>query len=673
MMKSAQFTLVLSLLFIAACGSSDADLAPQGCDGPQDDRPECAASSCVDCDGDAEPEKGPLHEDPILDLTTDSREDVWSNTASPGTGSTTSTSAATSTTTTPPRAARQPSPRGRHISGERMRWHTITATAKGPDASESDVNQNPFMDYRMIVRFTAPSGRTYDVPGFYNGDGRGGDSGSTWQARLTPDEKGIWQYHISFDSGDDVGLSTDPNLGTPLSPDGENGAFSIEETDKQSPDFRAHGRILHDGTRYLTTQDGKIWLKRGTNSPENFLGYAGFDNTIDQPGGAGTSGLTNGLHEFADHISDWSPGDPDWNNGAGKGIIGALNYLGDQEVNSFYFLPCNLGGDGRETYPYTSPQDLLHFDLSKLQQWEIVFDHAQQKGLAMHVVLNETEVGNENLHDNGQLGPERMLFYKELVARFGHHLGLFWNIGEENDYGSTRQIEFAGYIDSWDVYDHPTTVHTNYDQAASQYTNLVGNEHFDMSSIQGSPGNVANTVDNWRVQSENAGRPWAMMIDEVGPAGTGLTPNNADTLAEDVLWPSFFNGGAGVEWYFGYHALPVGGDMRTEDFRTRQDMWRLQRHAHTFLAALPLRDMEPDDSLVTQGECIAQPGYTYAIYLESGGSTTLDLSAATGTWKARWFDPDNGVWLQEDVFRASNAVTLTPPQGGDIAVLVEPN
>ena len=35
--------------------------------------------------------------------------------------------------------------------------------------------------------------------------------------------------------------------------------------------------------------------------------------------------------------------------------------------------------------------------------------------------------------DAGELGPERRLYYRELIARFAHHLGFYWNVGEEND------------------------------------------------------------------------------------------------------------------------------------------------------------------------------------------------------------------------------------------------
>ena len=42
------------------------------------------------------------------------------------------------------------------------------------------------------------------------------------------------------------------------------------------------------------------------------------------------------------------------------------------------------------------------------------------------------ETENEMLLDNGEVGVERRLYYRDLIARFGHHLALNWNLGEEN-------------------------------------------------------------------------------------------------------------------------------------------------------------------------------------------------------------------------------------------------
>ena len=309
-----------------------------------------------------------------------------------------------------------------HVSGDYKKWHTLTFAFDGPSAKEEDSSPNPFLDFRLVVEITAPSGKKWTVPGFFAGDGKGAGTGNQWQARFTPDEEGDYSYSVSFRAGANVSLSTAPGDGTAQAPDATSGAFSIVATDKTAPDFRGVGRLEYVGKHYLRTQNGDVWIKGGADSPENFLGYAGFDNTVDQSGGVSTAGLNNGLHEYKPHEKDWQSGDPDWGGGKGKGIIGALNYLSSESVNSIYFLPCNLGGDGRETYPYLAPGDLTHMDISKLEQWETVFAHAEAKGIALHFVLNETESGNENLHDGGNLGNQRKLYYRELAARFGHHL-----------------------------------------------------------------------------------------------------------------------------------------------------------------------------------------------------------------------------------------------------------
>jgi hypothetical protein len=550
----------------------------------------------------------------------------------------------------------------------------LTFTFPGPESNESDESPNPFMDYRLNATFTAPSGTTYTVPGFFAGDGSGGPAGTAWQVRFRADEVGSWSYTVSFRAGDKVAVSLEPFAGSAMAPDGLSSAFIIEKTDKSAPDFRATGRIEYTGSSYFHTQDGAVWIKGGADSPENFLGYAGFDNTVDQPNGANTAGLENGVHQYKPHIGDWNPGDPDWNDGAGKGIIGALNYLGSAHVNSIYFLPCNLGGDGRETYPYVDPADLYHLDLSKLAQWEIVLAHAQTLGIALHVVLSETENGNENLHDNGTLGPQRKLFYRELVARFAHHAGLFWNIGEENDYGSTKQKEFAAYIRSQDPYDHPTTVHTHMNDVSGQYNDLLGDENFEMTSIQLTPTNADKFTENWRKKSAASGKPWVVMLDEIGPAGQGVTDKNAKTIRRQTLWPAYLSGAGGVEWYMGYHSLPLGGDMRLEDFSTRKEMWAYTWIGRLFMAELPVSEMAPKDNLlgIDDGQVFYKKGLVYAIYLPNGGQTTLNLSAENGSWEMKWYNVNTGTWGQVVTLTAGSNVSLGAPDfPGDVAALIQ--
>ena len=49
--------------------------------------------------------------------------------------------------------------------------------------------------------------------------------------------------------------------------------------------------------------------------------------------------------------------------------------------------------------------------------------------------LNEAEEANKRELDGGELGVERKLYYRELIARFAHHPALQWNLCEEFNIG----------------------------------------------------------------------------------------------------------------------------------------------------------------------------------------------------------------------------------------------
>ena len=269
------------------------------------------------------------------------------------------------------------------ISGELRQWHKVTLSQTAIASAES-ASPNPFLDYRFNVSFTAPDGRELIVPGHFAGDGSGGASGNVWQAHLAPDMSGNWEYQISFRSGSEVAVALDAAAGDAVAPfDGISGSFTVAASNKSGADFRApeHGLIKNRGNHYLSYASGKLFIKGGPDIPENMFGYDGFDNT------------PNAGHSFSAHIADWNPGDPDWNSGAGRGLIGALNFIAERGANSIYFLPMNIGGDGNDTFPTIAEFNKTRYDLSKLAQWEIAFQHAQAKGIWLHFVLAETETG----------------------------------------------------------------------------------------------------------------------------------------------------------------------------------------------------------------------------------------------------------------------------------------
>ncbi len=533
--------------------------------------------------------------------------------------------------------------------GPMKQWHTVTLTFEGPHTDET-ARPNPFRDSRLNVTFSNGA-MEYVVPGYYAADGHAGQTsqmaGNKWRVHFIPSQTGRWTYKASFRFGADIAVSDDPNAGEPISFDGASGVFTISPTDKIAPDFRGRGLLQYVGKRYLRfAHTGEYFIKGGADSPENFLAYADFDDTYDTAKleRKGEAVGEKFIHRYEPHVQDWREGDPTWKDGKGKGIIGALNYLASKGMNSVYFLPYNIdGGDGKDVWPWIGPDSRDRFDCSKLDQWEIVFTHMDRLGLMLHVVTQEQE--NDQGLDEGELGVTRKLYYRELIARFGHHLALVWNLGEENTNTDAQRRAFSKYIRDLDPYDHPIVCHTFPGQYDKVYTPLLGYEHFEGPSLQTNDTH-AQTL-KWLRESKKAGRQWFVCLDEIGPAHTGVKPDNDDYMHDDVrrnhLWGNLMAGGAGVEWYFGYRF--AHNDLNCESWRSREHMWDLTRYALEFFRShLSFTRMNPHDELTSAPDdyCLAEPGSSYAVYLPNGGTTDLDLGESAEAFRIRWFNPREG-------------------------------
>jgi len=562
------------------------------------------------------------------------------------------------------------------VSGELKKWHKITLTFAGPQTDET-AKPNPFLDYRLNVTF-ALGKKQYVVPGYYAADGNAAEtsatSGNKWRVHFVPDDVGRWTYTVSFRTGPDIALSDDPTTGSGIAFDNARGSFVIGPSDKSGSDSRSKGLLKYIGKRYLQfAETRRYFIKAGADSPENFLAYADFDDTYDtaELKRQGEASGEKFLHRYAPHVQDWQSSDPTWKNGKGKGIIGALNYLAGKGMNSVYFIPYNIdGGDGKDVWPWTNPREKLRFDCSKLDQWEIVFSHMDKLGLMLHLITQETE--NDQGLDGGELGPQRRLYYRELIARFAHHLALVWNLGEENTNTNQQRKAFCRYIKNLDPYDHPIVCHTFPGEYDKVYEPLLGYEHFDGVSLQTNDTH-AQTI-KWIDRSLAGGRAWFVCLDEIGPAHTGVMPDKDDYWHDEVrrkhLWGNLMAGGAGVEWYFGYKF--ANNDLNCEDWRSRDHLWDLTRYALEFFQQhLPLTEMSHQDELTSAQDdyCFALPGEFYAIYLPNGGTTNLNLGESSGTFSVRWYNPRAGGPLQMgsvgEVTGPGSVAIGHPPQDGD--------
>lgn len=530
--------------------------------------------------------------------------------------------------------------------GELKQWHDIVFNLGGPVASEGG-DPNPFSDYRLEISFTKGS-RTLKVPGYFAADGNahetGASEGNVWRAHFCPPETGSWDYTVSFRSGTDVAITDDEFAGSPVAIlDGITGTVDVSESDKSGRDLRGKGRLTYVGAHHLQfAGTGQWFVKAGADSPENFLAYEDFDNTPNN-GGYRKS--------WAPHEKDWREGDPIWRGDKGKGIIGAVNYLASKGLNAFSFLTMNAPqGDDKNVFMWTGTGTRDRYDCSKLDQWELVFSHAESRGMYLHFKTQETE--NEVLLDNGDMGRFRKLYYRELIARYGHHLALNWNLGEENgDYGDVNQTDaqrkaMAAYFNEHDPYENHIVIHTSPSGQVKIYPPLLGsNSQLTGASIQTGWANVHNETLKWIGESASAGKKWVVANDEQNGADIGVPEDgytgspSLDQIRTFVLWGNLMAGGGGVEYYFGYQRPE--SDLTLQDFRSRDESWGYCKVALDFFNQyVPYWEMTGNDGLTSSGYCFAKAGEVYTAYLPNGGAVNVNL--AEGNYDVDWYNPRIG-------------------------------
>ena len=158
--------------------------------------------------------------------------------------------------------------------GTFRKWSKVEVVIQGPKSNGTSISHNPFKKI-VTVRFLSPNGRTYRVPAFYDGDGRGGLNGSVWKVRFSPDAVGAWTF---------TSLSEDANLND------YQGSFVVDPVREGAQYFAKWGRLEYVGSHYLKFRDGSYWLKGGADEPESFLG-------------PGVMGNWNGKRAAADYLS----------------------------------------------------------------------------------------------------------------------------------------------------------------------------------------------------------------------------------------------------------------------------------------------------------------------------------------------------------------------------------
>lgn len=486
-----------------------------------------------------------------------------------------------------------------------------------PPAEGDPSPGNPWLDWRMDLTLQDPGGGLWIVPGFFAGDGEGAPRGDVWSVRFTPPAAGVglWEGTATLRQGPAVNVDgpTDARGTTVFA---RPVRFRVEPPPAAAGEgLFDRGPIRPDGDGRLRDANGRLFVKAGFGGPENLLGYAGFEGAQDGLDG-GPPGETGGapdfLHRFKAHLEHWREGDPDWARAgrprAGRGLIGALNRAAELGANALYVVPMNLGGDGRDTFPFVTnsgggqspldPDHVLHYSVARLAQWSVALEHAQRRGLYVQLVLAEREPTNIAWLGPA-LGTRRRLFLKQMVAHFGALPGIEWTLCEENAApGASTFAQFtvaeleaqAHWIRAWDVAQHPRSVHVDPNDLGLFEAMIAEGRSgwLECASLQvngDGPGEhhlYGELLEECAALFESgAGRRVVVHLDEPGdfrhgaasedhPAAWAHVPYaGPEARRRGVLYDALLSG-AGVMWYPGtWELVDGGGDLTVEDLDTR--------------------------------------------------------------------------------------------------------
>jgi hypothetical protein len=449
---------------------------------------------------------------------------------------------------------------------------------------------NPFTSVTLTLNVTAPDGRTFQVDGFFDGDGNGGGVGDVFKARIFLDQEGTWAWTSS---------SATAGLG------GQSG--QIVCSGLLAGAFAKGPLIIRGGRpRYFAYADG---------TPVYLLGkMLDFD--------APTPFQRTTLIFFSHVLTD-----------ADRRF--GLDYWHTMDLNKLSIYTFNSGDfDGTEpTSPWLGcPScDRTRFDLAHWQTFETWTRTLRDEGMFAEIwfFADNSGVGGFPLADR-----QRLIRYA--MARLSGYVNTMFLVTAEWEEGFNLDElqQCADTMRAFNPWQRQTSTHC-----------LPGLFDFpdaawaDYMSIQVGNTSGYNQNHNTAVANRALARKPSLSEEFAQGYESGLSRQKA--------WAVFTAGQAGTG---------TGAYL----------LWLAM-----FVREAPFYKMDPADSLILSGQayCLAEPGYNYVVYLPFGGTVTLDLRGASGSFEAQWFNPQYGVWSSAGTVAGGGTPSFVGPFADDDMVL----
>jgi hypothetical protein len=145
-----------------------------------------------------------------------------------------------------------------------------------------------------------------------------------------------------------------------------------------------------------------------------------------------------------------------------------------------------------------------------------------------------------------------------------------------------------------------------------------------------------------------------------GSDGAGLFGTSRE--ATERFWRNIFAGCASAR----FHEKHLGDSDLAQ---------RMVKSAREVTGAFDLFHSAPQSELLAGGApnqayCLANPGKEYVVYFPAAGRVQLDTSGLEGPAELRWYDIENGTWMEPSRVQDPQSLALSAPGEGQWAVLI---
>jgi hypothetical protein len=505
---------------------------------------------------------------------------------------------------------------------------------------------NPFTGVSATATFTAPSGRKLTAQAFHDG-------GSTWRFRVAPDEVGAWTWSTSCSDTSNAGLH------------GKTGSFTCTSSSNK-------GFVRPDASR-------KYWFSYADGSP-----FFGMGDTC--------YGMVSGISN-AQRTS-------------------YLNARSGQKFNFVRFFasgyPFKTHGSlaAADVWPWggsASSPDYDRLNPQFFRRLETILGELKSRG--MHA---EVEVfayyALPFTNPSTWTAARQNLWGKYVVSRLAAYPTVFlWTVTNEYEtYPDGKYRYDSPSDDTWarsmgalfhanDPHRHPTTVHNfTFESNGGIGGRFGAGSDLDVLSQQ-KWGN--STWNGQYLDGDAAGVEQAIWTDRTYNKPVINTENGYEWLSgypndfnkqvtgtdkcRKAAWRVFAAGGSA--YAAGFAGTWHGRDAVWENngiaapFQVADNGLAGQLgHYLAFIQKTDFRAMAPAQSLVNSPNlCLASAGKEYVVYAPSGGTVTLNLSSATGSFAAEWLNPRTGAIQGQTTVSGGASRSFTAPDPKDWVLRVK--